>query len=440
MSVTASEHLLPDGPGADVRIDPDLPHGTLPMLQQLFRDHGDIFKLKTDLRDDWIYVISHPDMVSHVLGRNYRNYVKGIGIDRVNVLLGKGLIVSEGEVWKRQRRMIQPMFHSEMLERFSATMVRCSERLLADWQRRSGDDCRINLTDEMSRITLEFVLYMLFSEDLDELVSEQGHNPFFLVTDDSSRDLMFARKFRALSTLVAGMMEKRRTQARRPFDLLSMLLDARDKTTGEPMPDRLLIDEVMTMIVAGHETTAATLNWAWYLLATHPQCEARLHQELERVLGGRTPQFEDLASLEYTRQVLLESMRLYPPVWLFTRRALGEDTLGGYHVAAGTDLFISPYIVHRHPQFWEQPEQFMPERFERAREAERPRGAYIPFSMGARNCIGETMALYEMMIHLGLIAQHLRLEFVADKPVELDPKINLRTRHDMHMLIKARHG
>ena len=436
MNEMLSDKKLPPGEGL---VDFTFPDETLPMLLDQFRQHGDIYKLKSVQRDDWTYVVSHPDLVRQVLGTNYRNYKKGVGIDVVNILLGRGLMVSEGDLWKRQRKMIQPMFHRNVLEQFTALMTRCSRAVISSWQEKQRAGEVINITEEMSQVTLNFILYALFSEDLDRLVEREGRNPFGIVTDESARNLQFAREFRALSGVVMDMVHARQSEERRPFDLLSMMIDARDKQTGEPMSEKQLIDEVLTAVVAGHETTASALNWTWYMISQHPEVEERLQQEAVEVLGGCEPTAADLKQLGYTRQVIEESMRLYPPGWLLTRRALGEDEIGGYHVPLGTDLFISPYIVHRHPQFWDDPEQFRPERFASEQAARRPQGAYLAFSMGPRNCIGEAMAMQEMIIHISMVSQQLRLAFIPDQPVEIEAKVNLRPKHHLFMKPEALH-
>ncbi len=438
MTQAFTDMRLPPGPGTDYCLDFSFPDGTLPMLQGLFNRYGDVYKVGSISRDQPTYVVSHPNDAAYVLGKNYRNYVKGVGIERVNVLLGRGLMVSEGDLWKRQRKMIQPMFHRDVLEKFSWLMVKCSQRLLASWQQNRIADEPINLTAEMSQATLDFMLYVLFGDDLEVLVQKYGFNPFDIVTDESARDLMFARKFRALAKDVLEIVESRRAEDRRPFDLVSMLIDVREKKTGQPMADKLLVDEVLTLVIAGHETTAAALNWTWYLISQHPEVESLLHEELDKVLAGRAPLFEDLSNLVYTRQILEEAMRLYPPGWLLTRRALSDDEIGGFYVATGTDIFVSPYIIHRHPDFWEQPETFKPERFASEHSENRLPGAYLAFSMGARNCIGEAMAMYEMLIQLAVIGQQLRLEYIPRQALELDAKVNLRPKHNLHMLIKER--
>jgi len=204
------------------------------------------------------------------------------------------------------------------------------------------------------------------------------------------------------------------------------------------MSERALIDEIMTLVVAGHETTASGLNWTWYLLSQHPEAEARLHAEIDAAAELPAPTLAQMEALSYTSQVVNEALRLYPPGWLLSRRTLEADVLGGFPVPPGTNVLLPLYLLHRHPNFWKDPARFMPERFDAAHEAERPRFAYMPFAAGPRHCIGETFALYEMLMHLYKVARHYRLTLVPDKPIELEAQINLRTRYPLHMRLEAR--
>jgi cytochrome P450 len=217
-----------------------------------------------------------------------------------------------------------------------------------------------------------------------------------------------------------------------------MLMSARDKDSGAPMAERELIDEVMTLIVAGHETTASGLNWTWYLLSQHPQVTARLHAEIDASAEIDSPSLAQMEALTYAQQVVNEALRLYPPGWLLSRRTIEPDVLGGYPVPANTNVLLPLYLLHRHPEFWQEPERFWPERFAPEHEAARSRFAYMPFAAGPRHCIGETLALYEMLMHLYLVARRYRLTYVPDKPLELEAQINLRTRYPLHMRLERR--
>jgi enediyne biosynthesis protein E7 len=436
MTAAASANSHP--PEAELQFDVGSTDDSLEHMIQLFARHGDTYRVFVPARKSYTYVIHHPDDVKRVLVGNHKNYTKGLGLDRVKILLGKGIMTSEGELWKRQRYMMQPMFHRRVITGFAELIAAANERRLASWDALAARGQPVNVTDEMSDLTLEIVLRSIFGRDLDRLSEQLGGNPFEVVTREQSRDLQFAYKFRSLTKLVAQLIARRRAEPEEHFDYVAMLMAARDKETGEPMGERELIDEVMTLIVAGHETTASGLNWTWYLLSQHPEAEARLHAELDAAPGMAAPSLAEMEALPYTGQVVNEALRLYPPGWLLSRRTVAADVLGGFEVPAGTNVLLPLYLLHRHPRYWKDPDRFWPERFDSAHEAERPRFAYMPFAAGPRHCIGETFALYEMLMHLYKVARRYRLVYVPDKPLELEAQINLRTRHPLHMRLEAR--
>ena len=420
-------------PEAELQFDVGSTDDSLERMIELFARHGDTYRVYVPARRSYTYVIHHPDDVKRVLVSNHRNYTKGVGLDRVKILLGKGIMTSEGELWKRQRYMMQPLFHRRVVTEFAQVIARVNDRCIARWEGLARGGELVNLTDEMSELTLEIVLRSIFGRDLDRLSA-----PFEVVTREQSRDLQFAYKFRSLTKLVAQLIAERRASAEEHFDYVAMLMNARDKDSGAPMGERELIDEIMTLVVAGHETTASGLNWTWYLISQHPQVEARLHAELDAAADVPAPTLSEMEELRYTRQVIDEALRLYPPGWVLSRRAVEADVLGGYPVAAGTNVLLPLYLLHRHPRFWRDPEAFDPERFAPEHESQRPRFAYMPFAAGPRHCIGETFALYEMQMHLYKVARRYRLRYVPDKPLELEAQINLRTRHPLHMRLEAR--
>jgi cytochrome P450 len=436
MTAAAPANSAP--PEAELQFDVGSTDDSLERMIELFARHGDTYRVFVPSRRSYTYVIHHPDDVKRVLVSNHRNYTKGVGLDRVKILLGKGIMTSEGELWKRQRYMMQPLFHRRVITEFAEVIAQANERFIARWAGLARAGELINLTDEMSELTLEIVLRSIFGRDLDRLSEQLGGNPFAVVTKEQVRDLQFAYKFRSLTKLVAQLIAQRRASSEEHFDYVAMLMNARDKESGEPMGERELIDEIMTLIVAGHETTASGLNWTWYLLSQHPQVEARLHAEIDAAADLPAPTLTEVEALGYTRQVIDEALRLYPPGWLLSRRTIDADVLGGYPVSAGTNVLLPLYLLHRHPHFWKNPEAFDPGRFAPEHEAERPRFAYMPFAAGPRHCIGETFALYEMLGHLYKVARRYRLRYVPDKPLELEAQINLRTRHPLHMRLEAR--
>jgi enediyne biosynthesis protein E7 len=436
MTAAASAQTQP--PEAELQFDIGSTDDSLERMIELFARLGDIYRVFVPARGSYTYVVHHPDDVKRVLLSNHRNYTKGVGLDRVRILLGKGIMTSEGELWKRQRYMMQPFFHRRVITEFAGIIAAVNDRCLARWETLAQQGVLLNLTDEMSELTLEIVLRAIFGRDLDRLTGELGANPFEVVSREPARDLQFAYRFRSLTKVVAQVSARRRAEPEEHFDYLAMLMSARDKESGAPMGERELIDEVMTLIVAGHETTASGLNWTWYLLSQHPEAEARLHAEIDAAPELATPGLAQMEALKYTQQVVNEALRLYPPGWLLSRRTIEADVLGGYPVPAGTNVLLPLYLVHRHPEFWKDPEAFSPERFAPEHEAERSRFAYMPFAAGPRHCIGESFALYEMLMHLYKIARRYRLSWVPDKPLQLEAQINLRTRFPLHMRLERR--
>lgn len=419
-------------PGEDIIIDYHQLEQVLAKLESLVGTNGNVFKAKFPDQDDWVYNICDPEMAKHILVTNYKNYKKGVGIKQINVLLGRGIIVSEGDLWKRQRKMMQPLFSNKLLTHQLPLMISCADKLLASWDDDIKTGKPINLTESMSQTALDFILHALFSEDLDRIIEETGENPFLMVTDDSARDLLFARRFRQLTHLVNDMMQRRRAENRQPFDLLTMVMNATEKRSGEAMPEKLQIDEILTLIIAGHETTASVLNWTWYLLAQHSEIEQQLLAESQQFLpADKMPSMADTEQLHTTQQVLDESMRLYPPVWVITRQAFADDHFNGIDIPAGTDILIPPYLMHRNPAYWPDPEKFDPQRFSPENKEKQHIGAYLPFAIGPRRCIGDSMAIQEMAVHISRIIQKVHFKLVPWQTVELEPLVNLRPRQDI---------
>jgi cytochrome P450 len=431
MTANPSDSRQP--PEAELQFDIGASDDSLERMTELFARHGDTYRVFAPGRKSYSYVIHHPDDVKRVLVSNHRNYTKGAGLDRVKILLGKGLMTSEGEFWRHQRYMMQPFFHRKVVTEFAHTLEAVNERFSARWDDFAARGELLNVTEEMSELTLDIVLRSIFGRDLEQL-----SEAFQVVTKDQARNLQFAFKFRSLTKLVAQVIERRRAGQEEHFDFVGMLMNARDKDTGEPMGDRALIDEIMTLVVAGHETTASGLNWTWYLISQSPAVEARLHAEIDASAVLDAPGLEQMEALPYTRQVIDEALRLYPPGWLLSRRAIEADVLGDYDIPAGSDVLLPLYLLHRHPRYWKDPDVFWPERFAPEHEAERPRFAYMPFAAGPRHCIGETLALYEMLMHLCRMARRFRLVHVPKEPLELEAQINLRTRNPLFMRLERR--
>jgi cytochrome P450 len=409
---------------------------TLPRLCEYFARYGNVYRVFAPSRGVYDYVINHPDDIKHVLLSNHRNYTKGQGMDRVKILLGNGIMTSEGDFWRRQRRMMQPDFHRRVLGRFARLIHEVNDKFMERWAAHASRGEPVSVTDDTSELTLQIVLESIFGDDLARVEREQGANPFEVVAKEQNRDLKFAFRFRSLAKLIGELIGRRRREQEERPDFLAMLMAARDHE-DRPMSDKELIDEVMTLIVAGHETTAAALTWTWYLLARHPDVTAELEAEADRTPAGELD-LEAAESLSFAHQVVQEALRLYPPGWLFTRRAIEADEIGGFAVAPRTDVFISPYTLHRHPEFWSAPEEFQPARFAGIDAKERHRFAYIPFSVGPRHCIGENMAMFEMLVHVNRMARRFRLRLSNDDPIEVEAQINLRPRSNLLMTVQHR--
>ena len=400
---------------------------------------GDVFRIHAPGRGSDTWIVNNPADIKRVLVTNHRNYTKGIGLDRVKILLGNGIMTSEGELWRRQRRMIQPMFHRRVTEGFGAVIERCVDERIERWRGLAARSEPVNITEEMSALTLDIILRAIFGDDLEWLTARTGSNPFAILTEHAARDLQFAYQFRSLARLVGELAERRRSAGEARADFLGMLMAARDKEHGAPMAERELVDEVMTLVVAGHETSAAALNWTWYLLATHPAAQSRLWAELDATPPTGGMSFTESEGLRYTQAAIKEAMRLYPPGWLLTRRTIGPDRFSGYAAPAGTDVMLSPYLIQRHPRYWDRPDEFRPERFLEAGVDPREQWIYVPFAAGPRHCVGENFAMYEMTLHVSKVARRWRVEYIDDGPITVEAAINLRTSRGLRMRLTPRH-
>lgn len=409
-------------------IDPE----TLTTLQELQLEYGDMVSM-TKPNGRLAYFINDAAEVRRILTRRHSKYHKGPGFERVKMLLGNGLIVSDGDVWRRSRRMIQPAFSRQNVHRLMKVMVGCCDRRAMHWAELAANNETCNITSETSDFALELILISIFSSDYEARIMTAGDNPFAFLSRDSTRDLSVVMKIRQLRELLLSIIkDRRRGKGSDEFDFLSMYLQATDKE-GQPFSDAELLDELMTLIVAGFETSANTLNWVWYLVARHPDVGAKLIAEAKEHLPNVSALSADsLAAMEYTQQVLEEALRLYPPVWLFTRRSHELDELDDFDVAPDTDIYLSPFILHRTEHYWPDPERFDPDRFAPTDKPKKDR-PFFPFSLGPRRCLGEYFSFLEMKVHLGLLLPRFRMEPVDEAEPELELGINLRARKDIFM-------
>ncbi len=432
---------------------PAIARDTKAFAFDMWQHYGDIVRFR--LLSWPAFALFHPDHLKYVLQDNHRNYNKQFPMmETVRPLFGNGLFTNDGESWLHQRRLMQPSFHHKRIAGFGTIMTDATLAMLERW--RNAGSQQLDIPLEMMRLTLSVVGLALFNLDLSNeldtvgrtfatmipLLSKYTFVPFPPLWVPTQGNRRLREGLETLNNVVYGIIAERRKQATdsgtEAGDLLSMLLAAQDEETGEGMSDQQLRDEVMTLLLAGYETTSTALTWTWYLLSQHPDVEQRLHAELETVLGGQTPTVDHLKDLPYTRMVIQETMRLYPPAFGFTRHAIADDEIGGYHVPANSILFLTPYYTHRHPLFWEDPERFDPERFTPERSVGRPRFAYAPFGGGPRQCIGNTFAMMEAQLVLATVAQHYQLRLVPGHRVEPQVLLTVRPRYGLPMTLRSR--
>ncbi len=411
---------------------------SLERLRGYTREYGDFFRVYSPQRASYTYVVNNPDAIKRVFLTNHRNYTKGVGTDQITILLGRGIMTSEGDYWHRQRRMLQPAFHRRVIDRFGPAISEATANCVERWRILALRGEPVNITEAASEVTLEINLRAIFGTDLALIRDRFGDNPFSVVHTESNRDLKFAYRIRSLAGVVRELIARRRAHPQEEhFDFFGMALAARDKETGETMNEKQLIDEVLTLVVAGHETTATALTWAWYLLGRHPEVQEELSASAQQLPADRVLGIDEMEAWSCGQQVIKEALRLCPPGWIISRRAVGPDVLLGAPIAPGTDVFISPYFVHRHPAHWSDPERFDPHRFNEAANAARNRFAYIPFGVGPRHCIGEGLAMYEIATHMAALTRRFRLAPLTDEPPHIEARINYRLRSDLLMRVHA---
>jgi len=432
----------------------DFQRDKLSFIQSLTR-YGDVARYRM-AHLTW-YQVNHPDGVRRVLQENNRNYGKGsLTLGVFKPVLGEGLLTSEGGLWLRQRRLMQPVFHRRSVTAFGSLMTDETLAMLERWRPAVGSGTPLDVPAEMARLTLDIATGSLFHAHVGEetgaiaravnvLVEDIGYRfevPFYPPPSvPTPRNRRRQAALRTVDEAVYRIIAERRRGGGEEEDLLALLMGARDEATGEAMGDRQLRDEVITLFLAGHETTANVLSWAFHLISTHPEVEGRLLDEIEGVLGAdggrRTPTVEDVPKLAYTRMVVDETMRLYPPAWITNRQALAEDEILGHRIPAGAFVMVSPYVLHRHPDYWADPDAFDPERFAPGRAHGRPRFAYFPFGGGPRQCIGQSMALVEAQLVLATVLGRCRLRTVPGRPVEPEAFATLRPKGGLPMTVEA---
>jgi cytochrome P450 len=418
------------------------------LLLRTAREYGDVAWFR--LGPFHLYLFSHPDHVRELLATHAHAVMKSQVLQEAKRVLGEGLLTSEAETHKRQRRLIQPVFHHQRIKGYGELMVRYADRHAGRWE----DGREVDIHQEMMGLTLAIVGKTLFGTDIEDAAARDVAEALRVMLDMYDRFLTpFAgylerlplpsnRRFwqakDSLDQLMYGMIRARR-EAPTGIDLLSMLLAAKDEAgDGQAMSDHQVRDEATTIFLAGHETTALALTWSWYLLSDHPAVEATLHEEVDGAIGDRLPSPADLPNLPYARMVLEEAIRLYPPAWAMGRRVLEDVEIGGYVIPSGATAIVSQYLIHHDPRWYPDPWRFDPDRWRPEAEASRPRNAYFPFGAGPRMCVGEDFAWMEGILVLATIARRWRLRRLPGPPPGLEPRITLRPRHPIRMTLERR--
>ncbi|MDQ6653576.1 MAG: cytochrome P450 [Acidobacteriota bacterium] len=455
MVVKEQAHHSPRYPPGPSRIIPlsglfAYRRGPLHFFQKLAQQYGDISYFK--LGPQVAFFLNHPDYIKDVLVTNHQNFIKGLALQRAKRLLGEGLLTSEGEFHRRQRRLAQPAFHRARIASYASVMTDYAFQMRELWQ----DGAILDISEEMMRLTLAIVGKTLFDANVVSDAQEVGEAmtvvmdlfntitiPFFELLQKLPLPQLrrFDKAKATLDAIIYRLIEERRRSGEDRGDLLSMLWLTQDtEGDGGQMTNAQLRDEVMTIFLAGHETTANALTWTWYLLSQNTEKETKLHEEIDAVLGGRVPAFEDVAQLKYTEMVLAESMRLYPPAWAIGRMALKAVEIAGYVVPARSLVLMSQYVMHQDPRYFPDPLRFDPERWGPEARDSRPQFSYFPFGGGSRRCIGEGFAWMEGILLLATLAQQWQMRLVPNHPVVLKPVMTLRSKYGMRMIVTRRDG
>ncbi|MBX7242035.1 MAG: cytochrome P450 [Bacteroidia bacterium] len=422
-------------------------------LLDLKQKHGDVYCMKVFL-GMYYYIVMRPESFEHVLRANQRNYIKpDLFMNTMGRLTGKGLITNEGEPWQKQRRIMAPAFHRQKLALLTGDMTNEISYVINKWKNQIAQNPEMDIQQEMITLTMQIASKSLFSSDIIskaddignsvkvalEFIGEGLKNPLLIhnfLPTSKRREFDDAKK--TLEKVIGEIIRNRRENPVDKHDLLGMLLDARDEETQETMTERQLIDEVLTLIIGGHETTSLALTWTWYLLSLYPEKMKKLREEADSVLNGRMPTMEDYPKLVYTLQVFNESMRMYPPAWASVRLALEDDVIDGYEVPKGSMIFLPFWASYYDSDVWENPMVFMPERFSAEEQAKRHKYAFVPFGGGMRQCIGNHFAMMEAVLVIASLAQSFSFELISNQEVEIDTGFTLKSKNGIKMRVSLR--
>lgn len=431
---------------------PEIQRDPLAFLQRNAAEYGDFIHYPLGLWE--VYQLNHPDLIEHILVTNQRNYSKNtVQYNTLAKITGRGLLTSDGRFWRRQRRMIQPAFHRQKVLDWGQIMMAATQKMLQKWVLCAQSGRPLDIDEEMMAVTLEIIGQALLGIDLEEdaanlaqavltmleYVVYRSQRPVVLpLAVPTPRNRRFRAGLQKLDALIHQAIAAHEQGYGNPNDILSHMLAATERETGAAMTRAELRDEIITLIVAGHETAASGLVWLFYLLGQHPEVESELVAEIDGVLNGRLPTTDDLPNLPTVERTIAEALRLFPPAWVVTRRAVGADTLLGERIPANALIIMSPFTTHRHPVFWEKPDRFYPDHFLPKAEKARPRYAYFPFGGGSRLCIGDSFAKVEMALIVTAVLQKYRLQLLPNHPVTPDPLVTIRPKHGLMVTIHAR--
>lgn len=419
-------------------------------LSDAHHQHGDFVKFRVGPL--YFYSVAHPDYVKQILITNRKNYHRDRKfLAEATPFLGQGLLTTDDEVWARLRRIAQPVFHAKHMANYAAMISQEATTYIQRWDRLEFTEKPFNIVDEMLSLTLNTVAPILFGTNsipewqtfihtvnlLQAEVSERLLTPITLpLWVPTSHNRQIRQALQTIDRIIFNIIAEYRHSQRSGQNLMNELIEARDELTGEALSDQEIRDQILTLLIAGYETTASAMTWFWYLLAQHPEVEQKLRQEIATTLGNTAPTYQDLPRLTYTKMVIQEVLRLYPPIWIFARSPLQRDRLGDYELPAPTIAYISPLVIHRHPGFWESPDEFRPERFDPALEQPYPELAYIPFGSGARSCIGRNFAMMMMQLIIPKILQDYHFQLVPNQRVKPKFDITLHPENGIYMTLE----
>lgn len=453
MLMTKKFEELPSPPALNVFIGNlmQMRNERINFFMRMQKEMGSIFRIKVPTRR--AIVLSDPEWIKYVLVDNNKNYTKSFAYDSIRIFLGNGLLTSEGEYWKRQRRLAQPAFHKEKLNLMFQNMVEQTQKCIQQLEQYADTNQPINLSKELYKLTLDIVnstlfynevnsttdkIYQLVSEG-SEFITQRIDNPFKLPEwIPTPHNLREKKVLHSMDDVFFNIIDRRRKNQEQHQDLLSMFMEAKDEETGEVMSNKQLRDEILTIFVAGHETTQIALGWTIYLLTKYPDKLKILQDEIDRVLKGDLPNFQNIRELSYLKQVIDESMRCYPPAWIVGRRTIEKDVIKGYEIPPYTNIVMPIYVVHHDETIWEDPFEFIPERFAPERLKDKHKYAYFPFGGGPRLCIGNNFAIQEMQVCLAMLLQQFSIKVEPDFVPELDPLVTLRQKNPIYAKVWKR--